>query len=332
MKMILVYSILVPYDFAVNSTQSSKFLKPKDTPPTYDLDLEFTTVHESQLQIQDYQVSSKYVVIEKSVLAAEFRYELNGGFDNRCTEIKNKLNAELKERFFKEISYQGAVTEEYLSILLVQSKGKPSSFLERNKYGIAKFIRSIDKRVSEDEVAEILTSQVKYSESYLALVDWEASLLINDTNDFQDDLDLFLIGNYQVLRYRMIDQATEKHLETVYELVTAHRRQWLPSKRLANDILQTQLELLLDFDRVDQSLLMVGEWYSSKLYKIIADEFSLPEWKAVVKEKLQTLADIEETVTDKLSLSWDRFWDVIQLIGWMVLLVGYFVLFYIDVT
>lgn len=332
MKMTLVYTILVPYDYRSNTAQVSKFLKPKDTPPTYELDLEFTPVHQAEIEVEGYAIKTQYVVIEEKVLAAEFRYELHGTFDNRLSDLKNKINELLKQRFFKEIGYRDNLTEEYLALLLVQSKTKPNSFLRKNKYGIARFVRSIDQRLSEEEAEEILTSQVQYTERYLAMIDWEAAVLINDTNDFEDDLDLLLIGNYQLLRYRMIDQALENHLENINHIVDSSRRRWLPSNRLANDILRKQLELLLDFDRVDQSLLLVGEWYSSKLFRVIADEFSLPEWKAVVKEKLQTLADIEEAVTDHLSFSWDRFWDVIQLVGWMVLLIGYFVLFYFDVS
>ncbi|MCA9967893.1 MAG: hypothetical protein KC423_26795, partial [Anaerolineales bacterium] len=71
--------------------------------------------------------------------------------------------------------------------------------------------------------------------------------------------------------------------------------------------------------------------YTAQLYRTIIDELYLDEWKEIVKGKLDSLQGIMEVVQENLSISWSTFLDVVQLVGWMVLLIGYFVLFYLDV-
>ena len=100
-----------------------------------------------------------------------------------------------------------------------------------------------------------------------------------------------------------------------------------------NDIYQIvnqRLELLLSFEKVNQSLLSIGDWYSAKLYRAIVSEFYLEEWKGIVANKLDSLGSIYEVVTQNMTFSWDRLWDVIQIIGWFLLLVGYFVIFFLE--
>jgi hypothetical protein len=43
------------------------------------------------------------------------------------------------------------------------------------------------------------------------------------------------------------------------------------------------------------------------------------------------MEEIIKTIQENFSLSWYALMDLIQLVGWIILLIGYFVLFFIDV-
>ena len=50
-----------------------------------------------------------------------------------------------------------------------------------------------------------------------------------------------------------------------------------------------------------------------------------------MRGKLDGLDSITDTVRENFTFSWQRFLDIVQIAGWLLLLVGYFVLFAIDV-
>ena len=66
------------------------------------------------------------------------------------------------------------------------------------------------KSLDTAEIDEILVSRVRYSQEDLTLVDWEAAIIIAPQADFQSDIELLKIGNYQLLRYRILDQSIEE--------------------------------------------------------------------------------------------------------------------------
>ncbi len=139
------------------------------------------------------------------------------------------------------------------------------------------------------------------------------------------------IGNYQLLRYRLVDREIERHLKDLRGRVTGNRRYGRSSKRkMLQQIIEQRLTILLDFEKIDQSLLLIGDWYSAEVYRLIVDQFYLDEWKTLVSAKLDQLAAIDEVVRQNLAFSWDRLLAFIEIAGWLLLLIGYFLLFFVD--
>jgi len=88
--------------------------------------------------------------------------------------------------------------------------------------------------------------------------------------------------------------------------------------------------VMLDFERAEQSLLLIGDWYTAKLYETIQREFYLNDWKQTVSGKLDNLANIVQTIKDNLAVSWENILDRIQLALWIVMLLGYLYLYFLD--
>ena len=49
------------------------------------------------------------------------------------------------------------------------------------------------------------------------------------------------------------------------------------------------------------------------------------------QNKLKNLESLIQVIQDNFSFSWSTFLEMVQITGWLVLLAGYFVLFYLDV-
>ncbi len=186
------------------------------------------------------------------------------------------------------------------------------------------------KPLTEIEVNQILGSRARYSQRDLTVVDWGGALIIAEEGDFQSDIELLKIGNYQLLRYRLLDRVIERNLQSLRQLVIS-ARPWLSGEsRTLQKVVEQRLTLLLDFKKIDQSLLLIGDWYSAQVYRLIVEQFFLNDWKNVVRLKLDSLTAIDEIVRQNLAFSWRRLLDFIQLIGWLLLLIGYFILFFAN--
>ncbi len=149
--------------------------------------------------------------------------------------------------------------------------------------------------------------------------------------DFQSDIELLKIGNYQLLRYRVLSHSTEEILQSIDRAFQQRRLSVLgPTRGTLRDIINHRLEIMLDFEHTEQNLLLIGDWYTAKLYTLISDEFYLNDWKQAVQTKLDNLESLISTIQENFSITWSGFLDIVQLIGWLVLLVGYFILFFIE--
>ena len=165
----------------------------------------------------------------------------------------------------------------------------------------------------------------------LTVVDWDGAVIISPVGDFQSDIELLKIGNYQLLRYRILSQSTEDILQTINRTFKQGKLSMFgPTRRTLRDIVNHRLDIMLDFEHTEQNLLLIGDRYTAKLYKLISDEFYLNDWKQAVQTKLDNLEDIISTIQENFSLSWSSLLDLVQLVGWLILLVGYFILFFVE--
>jgi uncharacterized Rmd1/YagE family protein len=87
---------------------------------------------------------------------------------------------------------------------------------------------------------------------------------------------------------------------------------------------------MLDFEHTEQNLLLIGDWYTAQLYHAIREELYLEQWKQAVKDKLENLEKIIRTIQENFSLTWTALLERVELIGWVLLLIGYFVLFFME--
>ena len=175
------------------------------------------------------------------------------------------------------------------------------------------------------------SARARYSHTDLTIVDWLGGVIITDRGGHQYDIELCKIGNYQLLRYRLLDRAIDRNLEELRRQLADPRPRWRPGRqRTIATVVEQRLELLLAFEKTAQSLLFIGEWYSARVYSVIVQQLYLSDWRASVGSKLESLAAIDQTVRESLVFSWRRVLDMVQLAGWAILLVGYFVLFIVN--
>jgi len=326
----ICYLLLMPLRFTPPG-QTDKLTPPKDAPYFFDVDIEFVTVSRRVMTLEGVRISLHLQVLDNTVWLAECRYTLAEALDDSASARKRVLHAALRQKLQTDNGYTGKLVEEYTILLVKNASLAPNEFVDQQAASLARLMRSLDKPPDVAEVSQIFDSRVSYSAHDLTLIDWSGALIVAEEGDFQSDIELMKIGNYQILRYRMLDELIENNLRVLRQHLTHAQRGWLPARdTLLQTTIEQRLDLLLDFEKIDQSLLLIGDWYSTRLYRLIVDQFYLDKWKALISAKLDNLAAINAVIQDNLTFSWRRFLDLLTLSGWLILLAGYFILFFLD--
>jgi hypothetical protein len=325
----VVYLIAFPFDLPADSPARTVTFT-KSAPYFQALDTEITELGVTEIMRQSVPVTVRRQVIDDQVQSLECHYALADAFSPAGNALKQRLQTELREHVLREAGYAGPFVEEYTAFCVTHPDRSPDEFVNAHCGEIATLLRTEARTFTTAEAEQILNSRARYADTDLTVVDWEGALIIDPEADFQSEIELLKLGNYQILRYRLLDRAIERSLEAVRQELHSKRRFGL-GNRAVREALEKRLELLLDFEKSEQLLLLIGDWYTAQLYRLIVDEFYIDEWKGAVHDKLDQLESITDTVRANFALTWEQTLDLVQLVGWLVLLVGYFVLFYLDV-
>ncbi|HJS19318.1 MAG TPA: hypothetical protein VJ785_11270 [Anaerolineales bacterium] len=326
----ICYLIAFP-DSEVNPRQPAEQIKGlKDAPYFQPIDIDLITLGDETLLIEGYAVAVTRQRYDGRVQMVEARFEMRDPFAASVLPDRTKIQSTLQSCYIPEVFRRNGLFEEYTILLVQDAKPTPDKWIEKNALAIGNFIRSQREVFDREEVNEILASRTRYSTHELTLIDWESAIIIAPKADFDSDIALLKIGNYQLLRYRMLDRSIEEMLDRINERFFEKKRRPRPTRGLVRQIAEHRLEVMLDFERAEQSLLLIGDWYTAKLYETIQNQFYLKDWKESLRTKLDNLENIVRTMQEHFSLSWETLMDRLQLLGWVLLLVGYLYLYLLD--
>ena len=302
----------------------------KNAPYFQPIDIDLITLGEETIVIEGHAVMVTRQRYDGVVQMVECRFDLRDPFAASVLQARTKIQNALQSRHIPETYRRNGLFEEYTILLVNEAKPTPDKWLDKNGLALANFIRSQREVLDKEEISEILVSRTRYSTEDLTLVDWEGAVIIAPQGDFQSDIVLLKIGNYQLLRYRMLDKSIEDLLDKINETFFQNKRRPRATRGLIRQIAEHRLEVMLDFERAEQNLLLIGDWYTAKLYESIHNELYLKDWKESVRSKLDNLESIVQTVKDNFLLSWENLVDQLQLWGWVILLIGYLYLYMLD--
>ena len=302
----------------------------KDAPYFQPIDIDLVSLGDETVLIEGYAVAVIRHQYDEYVQMVEARFALRDPFDTASSLERTKIEDTLKSKYIPLEYRQSGLFEEYTILLVDNIKQAPDKWIDKNALDISRFIRSQRDTFDKNEISEILMSRTRYSSTELTLVAWEGAVIVAPNGDYDSDVVLLKIGNYQLLRYRMLDHSIEMLLDKINESFFENKRRPRATRGLIRQIAEHKLELMLDFERTEQTLLLIGDWYTAKLYEAIQSEFYLKDWKESVRARLDNLESIMQTIKDNLSVSWENLMDKAQLLLWMVMLIGYLYLYLLD--
>src|SRR5215218_5113765 len=205
----ICYLLAFP-DSETNTQQPAEQIKGlKDAPYFQPIDIDLITLGTETIVIEGFAITVTRQRYDAVVQMVESHYDLDDPFAANVLSVRSKLQSALQSLYIPELYRKNGLYEEYSILLVNDVKPMPDKWIDKNALQLANFIRSQREVFEKNEIGEILTSRSRYSTQDLTLVDWEGAVIIAPNNDFQSDIVLLKIGNYQLLRYRMLDKLIE---------------------------------------------------------------------------------------------------------------------------
>ena len=226
----------------------------KDAPYFRPIDIDIVTLGEETVLIEGHAVLVIRQRFDGRVQMVECRFELKDPFAASVLQERTQIQNALQSKFIPTLYRQSGLYEEYTILLVQDASPSPDKWIEKNSRALAKFIRSQREVFDKEELNEILVSRTRYSAVELTLVDWEGAVIIAPNEDYQSDIALLKIGNYQLLRYRMLDQSIDGMLDKISQTFFENKRRPRPTRGVIRQIAEHKLEVMLDFERAGRNL------------------------------------------------------------------------------
>lgn len=196
------------------------------------------------------------------------------------------------------------MTEDYTIFVLeeVDTDHDPETIAREQASTIARILRSERDPLSDQEVAEALSTRVSFGTRDLAIVDWNAALLLD--RESEDTRAVLEFANLQLLELRFLDEELDRALDRSYELVGKRRglaSLWRTSdtQRELERVARLQVDSAILFERVNNALKLLGDQYLARVYRAASQRYRLNEWNTTLLRKLETIETIYDKVHDR---------------------------------
>lgn len=254
------------------------------------------------------------------------------GITNDITDFLNKTEQEAKKKVFVILDTIINDIKDYIdkpsaekifsnyTIFFVQkfdNAWKPQEIIKKFSNEIAHLLRSESKKLSEQEIKDILKNPLSYYSDDLTIIDFN-SAFIYDPRKSYDVPDVLEYAIIELTEFRTYDNFLDSVLETTYEKLS--KRRFFGLGTALNKLSQIKLEISELKEKVENFLKLTDDSYLGKIYMAASNKFYLEKWKSSVKEKLELLDSL-------YSKSWER----VQTVRMVWLEAAIVVLFILDI-
>lgn len=279
-----------------------------------------------QRAVRDEQVGFLVKAYSPDTVVVEATSAREDIFSEETLNFKRLLVNECRKAL-EAFSGPGGYDEEYSVYCVSGYSGDPEIYLSLFGERMAALLKNEDVPLDEEEIQTTLASSLKYGKNDITVVDWDGAFIFDAEGDFQGDIELFEIANMQLLKSRMLAAVLDARLERTLRMIRTPKK--LPAlrtgevRKVMREIIEIRTQSILESEAVERTIKLIGDWYSARLYSLIAKKFHLDDWKTQIKEKLDTLEDVYTMASENFSVSYRAALEFVILAGWLILLLLY---------
>jgi hypothetical protein len=204
--------------------------------------------------------------------------------------------------------YKEWLSEDYFIFQLRDIAGVSTAAELIAKHGsqIAQIVRGETTTLADAERNEVLHSSVSYYNNDVAFIGWNSALVYDTAAGAQTACELLEYANSQLLEFRHYDDLLTKELEQVYDFLEVGGTGWWSrwrTARAAGKLHTVLLDVNELTERADNAIKFLSDMFSARLYKLCAAKVGVPDYKDLVKQKLQTAEDLYRFMVEQFNQS-----------------------------
>lgn len=210
--------------------------------------------------------------------------------------------------------YSRWLSEDYFIFHVEQAEGSPaeSELIEQHGLDIAQTVRGERGRLSDAECTEVLRSRLSYYANDLTVIGWNAAFLYDTSAGAQTAIQLLEYANSQLLEFRHYDELLSEVLAAAYQSLARKSgvlSRWRMAKSATN-LHAVLLEIVELTERVDNAIKFLSDMFAARLYRLAAARIGVPDYKALVEQKLKTAEELYHYMLDEFNQSRSMFLEV----------------------
>jgi hypothetical protein len=234
----------------------------------------------------------------------------NGALAEEVRRIAQKIREELRPHYVKpvlDVPEEEAYTVFCLEAPVLDRDGAPQTaerWLAAHRRQVAALLTQEPEieKLSVQESEESTHRALSYYEHDLVVVDWDAALVIDRPNQFDETLYVMELANLQLAELEAYDRLLDEVLERSYRDLGERRT------RSQRDVVRELRELRIDLARFSDELQNItkffGDWHVARIYEAIAARFHLGDWHRTIDEKVKTLDDLYQLCQAEQNNRW----------------------------
>ena len=153
------------------------------------------------------------------------------------------------------------------------------------------------EKLSESQVAEVLRIQRSFERMDLAVIDWDAALVVDLTGYVDDVLYALELANLQLEEFRVMDARLDKYLDRAYaDLENRTMSLFGATNKVLRQLRRFRVDVAKLTDEVTHITKFFGDWYLARIYLGARDRFYLDQWRASVEQRLAQLDKLYSVV------------------------------------
>lgn len=160
------------------------------------------------------------------------------------------------------------------------------------------------EQLSEQESDESTSRTVSYYKGDVAVMDWDAALLIDDPRNFDESLYIMELANLQLAELEAYDRLLDEAIDRAYRDLGVRGMRGLKTTSVQREL----REIRVDLARLSDELLNIskffGDWHLARLYQCLSARFHLGDWHASIDGKLKTLDDLYHLLRQDQTNRW----------------------------
>jgi len=201
------------------------------------------------------------------------------------------------------------LSEDYLVFVVTDMPGAATAdaILDAHGATLAQVLRGEREPLSPQERDEVLRHRISYLTTDLVVPTWSAAFVYDTEAGAHGVLEILEFANSQLLEFRYYDQLLDARLARIYAELERPRSVggWFGRRftRAARQVHSLFIDVNALTDKTENALKIAGDVYAARLFTLVAARLGLEQWKANVREKLQTLDDIYRFAVEQTSMA-----------------------------